>query len=620
MTRLSGPWRFHPGDNPAWSSPSLDDSQWSLLYAGRSWSQQGYPSYSGVGWYRLRLSLPASPGPLALYLDGVDESCQVFANGQLIGEIGKLPPHPAFYLQFHNLFLIPPSAAIESSREVQLAVRVWIDPRYAGDSAGGLTFTPLIGSADLIDQWKQLQIHNTFWQRAARIADVFINLFTAFAGIGLFLLRRREREYLWWGVSQAFWAAFAGISLAAAFFRMHLTTAQIASVLVQILAYYLQYVFYVLFLRQRQGRLFWTAVLSVVAAGLLSLANVFGVLQEMPLGTLGSALGVLSQACIVGILAVGARGRQRDAAILLIPNCVMLSCDVLQTIAGLPQLYSQPQAAWIRSFLSQVITWPFNLGAFQLVGDLEMLAVLVILVRRYARSRQEEERLESELEAARAVQTVLIPTDVPSIPGFAIETVYRPASQVGGDFFQIIPIPTGGALIAIGDVSGKGMPAAMTVSLLVGTLRTLAWYTQSPSEVLSAMNRRMLSRSHGGFTTCLVLRLNPDGSLIMANAGHIPPYIDGREVELDNALPLGLDSAADYPETTIHLDSNAQLTLLTDGVVEARNATGELLGFERTRQLSTKTAQQVAHAAQSFGQEDDITVLTLSTAPAPVAV
>ena len=618
ITNLAGPWRFQAGDNPAWSAENLDDSGWSLLASGKSWSEQGYRKYSGVGWYRLRVNLPAETEPLAFYLEGVDESCQIFANGRLIGTIGSLPPHPSFYLQFHNLFSIP-AGTVQPGQPLQLAIRVWINPTFAGEFSGGLTSVPVIGSAELLQQWRELKIHDAFWRRAARIADVWINLFTAFAGIGLFLLRRREQEYLWWGVSQAFWAAFAGISLAAAFFRLQLNTALVASVLVQILAYYLQYVFYVLFLRQRQGWLFWTAVLSVVAAGLISLANAFGLLQNVPLGPLSSALGVLSQACIVGILTIGARRRQRDAAILLVPNCVMLACNVLQTAANLPQLSSQPWAAWMRGFLSHIITWPFNLGAFQLVGDLEMLAVLVILVRRYARSRQEEERLESELEAARAVQSVLIPTDVPSIPGFAVETVYRPASQVGGDFFQIIPIPAGGALIAIGDVSGKGMPAAMTVSLLVGTLRTLAWYTQSPAEILEAMNRRMLSRSHGGFTTCLVLRLNPDGSLILANAGHIAPYIDGREIEIDNGLPLGLDANAEYPETTIHLQTSAQLTLLTDGVVEARNSTGELLGFERTRQLSTQTAQQVAYAAQSFGQEDDITVLTLSTLPAPVA-
>ena len=616
MTDLSGPWRFHAGDDPAWSAEKLDDSGWSLLSAGKSWSEQGYRNYSGVGWYRLRIAMPDHAGPISIYLAGVDESCQVFANGRLIGQIGKLTPHPAFYLQFHSLFPIP-ADALQTGQPIQLAIRVWLDSRYAGNASGGLTSIPRIGDSALLQQWRNLQIRDTFWRRAARIADVGINLFTALAGIGLFFLRRREQEYLWWGISQAFWAAFAGISLAAAFFPLHFTTAVIASALVQILAYYLQYVFYVLFLRQRQGGLFWTAVLSVVAAGFIGIADIFSI-RNAAFPILSSALSVVAQACVVGILAIGARARQRDAAILLVPNCVMLSCDAMQTLATVPPFYSQHWAAWIRSLLSQIITWPFNVGAFQLVGDLEMLAVLVILVRRYARSRQEEERLESELEAARAVQSVLIPTDVPSIPGFAVETVYRPASQVGGDFFQIIPVPTGGALIAIGDVSGKGMPAAMTVSLLVGTLRTLAWYTQSPSEILAAMNRRMLSRSHGGFTTCLVLRLHLDGSLILANAGHIAPYIDGREIEIDTGLPLGLDGTAEYPETIVHLEQNTQLTLLTDGVVEARNATGELLGFDRTRQLSTQPAQEVAHAAESFGQEDDITVLTLCMAAAPV--
>ncbi len=340
------------------------------------------------------------------------------------------------------------------------------------------------------------------------------------------------------GRRQAFWAAFAGISLAANFFPTHYNTAVIASVTVEILAYYLQFIFYVLFLHQRRASLFWIAVLSTIAAKVLDLGLAYGFARRTATPILMFSLGVLTQACVVGILAIGVRRRERDAAILLIPNCVMLACNILQTIASLPQLYAQPFASWIRQLLSQLITWPFNVGAFQLVGDLEMLAVLVILVRRYARSRQDEERLESEPEAARAVQKVLIPNEVPSIPGFSVETVYQPASQVGGDFFQIIPLAGGGALIAIGDVSGKGMPAAMTVSLLVGTLRTLAYYTQSPGEILAAMNRRMFARSHGGFTTCLVLRIESSGDLTIANAGHIAPYLQGCEIELENGLPL----------------------------------------------------------------------------------
>jgi hypothetical protein len=221
-------------------------------------------------------------------------------------------------------------------------------------------------------------------------------------------------------------------------------------------------------------------------------------------------------------------------------------------------------------------------------------------------------RAETELEAARAVQQVLIPDEIPSVPGFKIESVYRPAGQVGGDFFQILPMTGGGVLVVIGDVSGKGMPAAMTVSLLVGTVRTLAHFTQSPATILAAMNQRMLGRSQGGFTTCLVLRVDADGALTVANAGHIAPYITGKELPLENGLPLGLSADSTYAEFTFQLPKSQQLTLLTDGVVEAREKTGALFGFERTAALSNQPAEAIAAAAQKFGQDDDITVLTLA--------
>jgi serine phosphatase RsbU (regulator of sigma subunit) len=206
---------------------------------------------------------------------------------------------------------------------------------------------------------------------------------------------------------------------------------------------------------------------------------------------------------------------------------------------------------------------------------------------------------------------VLVPAETPVIPGFHIESLYKPAGEVGGDFFQIIAIPGGGALVVIGDVSGKGMPAAMTVSLLVGTLRTLAHYTQSPAEIMTAMNQRMLTRSQGGFTTCLILRVDPDGTVTAANAGHLAPYLDRQELNIDGGLPLGLDAQAVYAESTFELPEAAQLTLVTDGVVEARAKDGELFGFDRSRGLSSQSAQRIAEAAEAFGQEDDITVLTV---------
>ena len=144
------------------------------------------------------------------------------------------------------------------------------------------------------------------------------------------------------------------------------------------------------------------------------------------------------------------------------------------------------------------------------------------------------------------------------------------------------------------------MPAAMTVALLVGAFRTLTDYTQDPGEILAAMNQRMLARSSGGFTTCLVLRADVDGMLTVANTGHIAPYLAGKELLIENGLPLGLSAHTIYAESTFQLAAGEQLTLLTDGVVEARDKTGALFGFERTARLSVEPAEAIARTAQAF--------------------
>ncbi|HEY1896790.1 MAG TPA: PP2C family protein-serine/threonine phosphatase, partial [Terracidiphilus sp.] len=136
-----------------------------------------------------------------------------------------------------------------------------------------------------------------------------------------------------------------------------------------------------------------------------------------------------------------------------------------------------------------------------------------------------------------------------------------------------------------------------------------------PGEILTAMNQRMLGRSKDGFTTCLVLRLDPDGAATVANAGHLAPYLGSKEVPVESGLPLGLAAQADYTESSFHLDTGAEITLVTDGVAEARAKTGELFGFERTASIASHPAAQIAATAAAFGQQDDITVLKIRRQP-----
>jgi serine phosphatase RsbU (regulator of sigma subunit) len=218
------------------------------------------------------------------------------------------------------------------------------------------------------------------------------------------------------------------------------------------------------------------------------------------------------------------------------------------------------------------------------------------LCRRIQADRREKVRLGGELEAARTVQGWLLTGEQPGI-----DAVCLPAAEVGGDFWHVFD----NRLIVAGDVSGKGLRAAMIVSVITGALRNRR--SDSPAKMLAELNA--VVQGSGGFVTCCIVRLEPDGQLTAANAGHPAPYLQGMELELSPGLPLGIAAEVEYTETTVAFEGS--LTLVSDGVIEAANAKGELFGFDRTREISTRSAQEIAEAAKVWGQNDDITVVTV---------
>jgi serine phosphatase RsbU (regulator of sigma subunit) len=192
-----------------------------------------------------------------------------------------------------------------------------------------------------------------------------------------------------------------------------------------------------------------------------------------------------------------------------------------------------------------------------------------------------------------------------------VEIAYRSAEEVGGDFCQILPRPDGSIFVAIGDVSGKGLQAAMLGAVAVGAIRSIADEQVPPSAALERLNHVLLRSENRGFITCQCMVLTTGGEIVLANAGHLAPYLNGAEVPLEASLPLGVLAGITYTQSTIELPDAARLTLLSDGVVEARSGTGELFGFDRTSQVSRLPAAEIAAKAQQFGQQDDITVITL---------
>ena len=260
-------------------------------------------------------------------------------------------------------------------------------------------------------------------------------------------------------------------------------------------------------------------------------------------------------------------------------------------------------------------TWtlgPSLINTGSIDGCLFILSLAIIIVLRSTRISRQQALIESEMAAAREVQQIILPEQIESVPGFAIESAYEPAQQVGGDFFQILPAPEGSLLLVIGDVAGKGLPAAMLVSVLVGAIRGVAEYTSDPAELLANLNQRLVGRVAGSFSTALAARIFPDGAVVLANAGHLPPYLDGREVEIPGALPLGAKAGTRYETIRFQLPRGSRLTFYSDGIVEAQNAKGELFGFERSREISMEPVEAIVEAAKQFGQQDDMTVIAIT--------
>jgi hypothetical protein len=247
-------------------------------------------------------------------------------------------------------------------------------------------------------------------------------------------------------------------------------------------------------------------------------------------------------------------------------------------------------------------------------ADLALSGVIaLLLLRRLSLSIQRQRQMALDVKQAQEVQQVLIPKQQTPIPGLTIETVYRPAREVGGDFFQIVQHATNGsALIVAGDVAGKGLKAGMLVALIVGAIRTVTDTSFDPAFVLDVLNRRLIRRGDAQ-ATCLAVHLDVDGDITIANAGHLPPYLNGKALEMEGALPLGIIEAAEPSVLCLHLEPGDTLLLMSDGIVEATNGEGQLFGFERISELLRLniSAADLADAAHAFGQEDDISIISV---------
>jgi serine phosphatase RsbU (regulator of sigma subunit) len=637
---LNGPWKFTVGDSPLdpathqplWAEPSFDDSHWETVdltppagsfdpIAGISgyvpgWTAKGHPGYSGYAWYRIRVKVNAPPGE-KLSLAGptdVDDGFQVFANGSLLGSFGDFSAsHPVTYSSRPTHFPLSSSVLSHDPDGTQvLAFRLWMDPSTLNiePDAGGFHNPPQLGQASVVAAGYQVIWLGLIRSDAFAAFEVLLFLLLAVLALSLTLFDRSDKVYYWIAAIFLLLAANnmeASISSLSQFLSgqiSHILTRAVFTPLV--LAVWVM-VWWVWFQLKRPA---WLPKAVIVLTLIYMVGNplgeeiIFGLVShpvavKFHLLSAGVRLVFLALLGLIVVLGIRQQGRE---GWLAVPAVVLLGIGRFQ--------------AELRTLHIKIAWFPFGtqLNLSQMATILLTFAIFILLLRRMFVSLRIQRERALDIKQAAEVQQVILPESRTLYPGLTIETEYRPAREVGGDFFQILPHPTDGSTIIVaGDVTGKGLQAGMLVALLVGAIRSTAELNPDPLFLLQALNRRLLGR-RSAQATCLALRIAADGSATLANAGHLPPYLDGKPLEMEGALPLGIIDAADFSVMHFQLTFKEKLVVISDGILEATDAHGELFGFDRVAELlrNSTPVKALADAAQLFGQNDDISLVAVT--------
>ena len=635
MLVLDRSWQFQTGDDPRWSDAGLDDSQWTALRPTDTWGNQGFPGYTGFAWYRQHLRIVGASPALSLLIPALDDNYAVFWNGKLLGTYGGFPPHAMLFNAAHGAIfdLLPEVPTTEQAKGTHqatasgdldgtLAIRVWksqlssLDP----NTLGGFEEPPVLGTRGALQNL--LDAREAAHDHIFRAREMFSSVVLAFGLVSLLLYFRGTRDpiLLWLAIYLIVDAASA-IQVNLLWYQAGLIAEQVINAIRASASHLAVYAILLLLFgfggeARWQRRTALVAGLDILAESVDTVVLAFWQFSSPALrwvdGITSGLYTILPAYVFVIIIAGLRRGRPRRLWPLILATSAHSLYNLLVDLATQGVRFTGfALGGRLDALTVSLAGYPVGLRTF--LDFLFLVALVWTVAQQQAGERRRRAFLELEMKSAQEIQRVLVPEALPELPGFTIATAYRPAQEVGGDFFQILPTAGRGVLLVIGDVSGKGLKAAMTVSLIVGVLRTLAESTESPAAILDGLNRRLIGRTSGGFVTCLVLHIANDGATLVANAGHIPPFHNSTELTFAGSVPLGLVEGISYEESGFSLVVGDRLSLFTDGLPEARDHKGELFGFPRVEVLLRKlhTVDEVLDEACRFGQDDDITLLSL---------
>jgi sigma-B regulation protein RsbU (phosphoserine phosphatase) len=594
---IDGGWRTHAGDDMAWANPGFDDSGWETVRL----DDLG-PAQEGWRWYRLRIKLHENHPDLALLIDGGEGIYLLYVNGN---QVPGRELRSAFRVNRPVERVVPIDMP---GTDLQISLRTYTPASYAA-----LHFPPFmvvaLGTPDAIESQRKALESDRFYMLIPAVA---FNVLFILAGIGAYSLHRsqpRHGEYQWLGL-YLFLLGTADLlwySQQAGLLPLSANLLVADPILFVITVVQIQFTFS--FGGQRLSRLWRVYTAILLLAPLRAWFTWRGQFSSVGLLVTEPLLLVPAAVCLPILLFIWYRRGNREAGWLILPSLLPAATMSLYDLGYAAIIFGWENLEFLDNpiMIGPVPVQPLDIGNF-----LFLLAISVVIFFRFTRVSREQARTAAELSAAREIQQRLVPASLPALAGYRLEAAYMPAQEVGGDFYQVLEQPDGCTLIVVGDVSGKGLKAAMTGALAIGAVRTLAAEDLGPATLLSRLSYQMRDTQDSGFITCLCVRIGPGGSILAANAGHLSPYRGGEEIPVESGLPLGMVVGIEYSETQIHLQPGDTLTLLSDGVVEAMNPAGQLYGFDRTRHISTQSARDIADAAQAFGQEDDITVLTIA--------
>ncbi len=644
-TNLQGSWKYHPGDNPEWANPAFDDTEWESTNTLMFGSELPESGWEGIGWFRLRLSIPDEQlwnMPLALRVTFQGGASEIYLDGELIykfGTVGTRAGEEKPYWQRD-----PQVISFSGKTEHLIAIR------YSNFSSYQLT--PMLGFSLML-----APLNGSIEDRVNIVRDgttlqmvwTAISIFLMLQHLLLFVFYPRARENLYFALLTGSIGAL--VFLTFQFIMLATSTTQLRD-LIQLLVYVyvLMLLSGVLFLHTlfypKLPKLSWFFLIGwiVIACvclfsfrasppdtGMLNLTFTgegisghtfyFGTGIEIVLLMLFTLLTFLEMARVIIVAIL----KKKDGAWIF--GLGSLSPFILTFVLG-----------DIVSRAGYTINWRIGLLASILAP---LFSMSVYLARNFSRTHRkletevlerqllevENTRKTEELEEARKLQVSMLPQTAPQLPNLDIAFEMRTATEVGGDYYDYNLTEDGQLTLAVGDATGHGMNAGLVVSAVKSLFKTSA---------LEAGNLEILERISQGVKSMNLKRLYMamtlgkfNGNKLTLTAAGMPPVLIYRSDEnlveeiLLEGMPLGGFIGAEREEASYQLQSGDTVLFMSDGLPEMLNPENEMLDYPKTKELFEEVADQSPKAiidhifkastawADGEPQADDITLVVI---------